>query len=81
MVSVKQDVIPAFPLGPSTKVYTGGQTGLIVYKGNILRMLVDGDITVNFPGGSITVSAKAGEDYVFTDGIDTVDISADCMIG
>jgi hypothetical protein len=81
MVTVKQNVIPAFPLGPNTVVHSGAVTALEVYKGNILRMYEDGTITIHHAGGSVVVNAIAGDDYVFTDGIITIDVSVACMIG
>ncbi len=81
MVTVKQEVIPAFPLGPTTQVFSGSVNALEVKKGHVLRMLADGDITVHYPNGTVVVNALKGEDYVFTDGITSVDISVACMIG
>jgi hypothetical protein len=81
MVTIRQPLIPAFPIGPTTKVFLGAQTGLVVYKGNVIRMLADGDITINYDGGQTVINAKEGDDYVFTDGINTVDVSVACMIG
>ena len=81
MVTVKQDVIPAFPLGPNTQVFNGSVNALEVKKGHVIRMLADGDITIHYASGSVLVNALKGEDYVFTDGITSVDVSVACMIG
>jgi hypothetical protein len=81
MVTIRQPLIPAFPIGPTTKVFTAATTGLAVFKGNVIRMLADGDITINYDGGQVVITAKEGDDYVFTDGIISVDVSAACMIG
>jgi hypothetical protein len=72
--------IQAFPLHLGTNVFSGAVTGYEIKSGTVIHMNADGDITLNYQGGSIVIPAAAGSDWVVGDNIQSVDISAACII-
>ena len=72
--------IQAFPLHRGTNVFTTNVSGYEIKSGSIIHMLADGDITLNYPNGSIIVPAVSGSDWAFGDNIQSIDVSASCII-
>ena len=72
--------IQAFPLHLGTNVFASGITGFEIKSGSIVHMNADGNITLNYAGGSVTISTTAGSDWAIGDNIQSIDIDADCII-
>ena len=72
--------IQAFPLHLGTNVFASGVSGYQIKSGSVVHMNADGDITLNYQGGTVVVPVLAGSDWVVGDNIQSIDISAACII-
>ncbi len=76
--------IQAFPIKTTTEVFSGAITAYDVDAPLVVHMTSDGDITCHYntagTPGTIVIPALANSYWVIDGNIDSIDVSASCII-